>query len=161
MLVRKFNISKIITFIVVCIFVIISINFLCTKSETIFKLVGYRSYIVLSGSMKPEFNPGDMVVVKHKDKTDIEVNDVVTFRDYDGNIITHRIIEKLSGNEYITKGDNNNVTDEEVVNEENIIGEVKFNIPKIGYILSLLANPKIIPIEIILLAIFILIYYKD
>lgn len=161
MSIRKFNISKIITAIVICIFVIISINFLTAKSETIFKLVGYRSYTVLSGSMKPEFNPGDIVIVKHKNKSDIQVNDIATFKDNEGNIITHRIVEQLDGDGYITKGDNNNVRDAEVVKEENIIGKVKFIIPKVGYIFNFLSNPKIIPIELILLAIFILIFYKD
>ena len=157
---KKINISKILNFMVTLIFIILALNLLTAKSEKLFEIIGYRSYTVLSGSMEPKFYPGDLVITKHKNKTDIKVDDIVTFRDNEGVIITHRIIEKTNEG-YITKGDNNNVNDADILKKENIIGEVKFSIPKLGYVSSFLSNPKIISVELILLAVFIFFYYKD
>ncbi|MCI9259110.1 MULTISPECIES: signal peptidase I [Romboutsia] len=157
---KKINISKILNIVAPILFVILALNIMTTKSDKIFEIIGYRSYTVLSGSMEPRFYPGDIVITKHKNKTDIKVNDIVTYRDNDGVIITHRIIEETPEG-YITKGDNNNVEDAEVLTKENIIGEVKFSIPKIGYVMDFLSKPMVIAAEMILLAVFIFFYYKD
>ncbi|MEG2869817.1 MAG: signal peptidase I [Terrisporobacter sp.] len=152
--------SKILYYIVIVFLALIILNTLTSKSDKLFNIFGYRTYTVLSGSMEPEFYPGDMVVVKHKNKTDIKLNDIVTFVDNEGVVVTHRIIEESSGG-YITKGDNNNIDDADILQKNNIIGEVKFHIPKLGYINNFLSDPKIIAIEMIALAIFIFIYYKE
>lgn len=158
--VKKFDKSKILNILVICLITVLALNLITTKSDKMFKLIGFRSYTVLSGSMEPKFYPGDIVITQHKGKADIKVNDIVTFRDNEGIVITHRIIEETNEG-YITKGDNNNVNDADVLKEENIIGEVKFSIPKVGYVMNLLSNPKAIAIEMILLSVFIFFYYKD
>lgn len=158
--VKKFDKSKILNILVTCIVVLLALNLITTKSDKMFKLIGFRTYTVLSGSMEPEFYPGDMVITQHKDKADIKLNDIVTYRDNEGIIITHRIMEETEEG-YITKGDNNNVEDADILTEDNIIGEVKFSIPKIGYIMDFLSKPMVIAAEMILLAVFIFFYYKD
>lgn len=157
---KNVKISKVLNVVVIGLFIILALNILTTKSDKLFKIIGYRSYTVLSGSMEPEFYPGDLVITKHKSKTDINLDDIVTFRDNEGVIITHRIIEAVDGG-YITKGDNNNVEDTDVLKEKNLIGEVKFSIPKVGYLINFLSKPIIIAVEMILLAVFIFFYYKD
>ena len=157
---KKIDISKILNIAVPILFTILALNIMTTKSDKLFEIIGYRSYTVLSGSMEPKFYPGDIVITKHKNKTDIKVNDIVTYRDNDGVIITHRIIEETPEG-YITKGDNNNVEDADILTKENIIGEVKFSIPKIGYVMDFLSKPMVIAAEMILLAVFIFFYYKD
>ena len=157
---KKFNISRILNIAMIVLFMIVALNLVTTKSDKLFEIIGYRSYTVLSGSMEPEFYPGDMVITKHKNKSDIKVDDIVTYRDNDGVIITHRIIEETPEG-YITKGDNNNVEDADILTEDNIIGEVKFSIPKLGYVMNFLSKPMVIAVEMFLLAGFILFYYKD
>ena len=157
---NKINISKILNIVVPILFIILALNLMTTKSDKLFEIIGYRSYTVLSGSMEPKFYPGDMVITKHKNKSDIQINDIVTYRDNEGVIITHRIIEETPKG-YITKGDNNNVEDAEILKHDNIIGEVKFSIPKLGYIMNFLSKPMVIAAEMFLLAGFILFYYKD
>lgn len=158
--VKKFDKFKILNITVICLVILLGLNLITTKSDKLFKLIGFRTYTVLSGSMEPAFYPGDMVITQHKDKADIKVNDIVTYRDNEGLIITHRIIEETSEG-YTTKGDNNNVNDADILKKENIIGEVKFSIPKIGYVMNFLSNPKVVAIEMVLLAVFIFFYYKD
>ena len=100
------------------------------------------------------------MITKHKNKTDINVNDIVTYKDNDGVVITHRVIEETPEG-YITKGDNNNVEDADILTKENIIGEVKFSIPKVGYIISFLSKPIVIAVEMFLLAGIILFLNRD
>ena len=158
--VKKFDKSKIVNIVLFCVIGILALNLMTTKSDKLFKLIGFRSYTVLSGSMEPEFYPGDLVITQHKDKADIKVDDIVTYRDNEGIVITHRIIEKTNEG-YITKGDNNNVNDSDILKEQDIIGEVKISIPKVGYVMNFLSNPKVVAIEMLLLAVFIFFYYRD
>lgn len=157
---KKINISKILNIIVPTLLIILALNLITTKSDKLFEIIGYRTYTVLSGSMEPKFYPGDIVITKHKNKTDIKLNDIVTYKDSKGVVITHRIIKETPEG-YITKGDNNNVEDAEILTKDNIIGEVKFSIPKIGYIMNFLSKPMVVAVEMILLAGFIFFYYKD
>ena len=157
---NKSKLWKIFDVVIVGLFIILALNLITTKSDKLFESIGYRTYTVLSGSMEPEFYPGDIVVVKHKDKTDIKLNDIVTYKDSDGVIITHRIIKETPQG-YITKGDNNNTEDADILTKDNIIGEVKFSIPKVGYLISFLSKPMVIAGLMVLLAVVIVINSKD
>lgn len=139
--------------------IILVLNTLSARSEAAYKLIGFRSYTVLSGSMEPEFYPGDLVVSLYKNRANIKEGDIITFRDND-EIVTHRIIDKTQEG-YITKGDNNNAVDSFAVSNDNIIGKVLFNIPNAGYIIQFLAKPMVIAIELMLGAIIILLYNRD
>lgn len=106
-------------------------------------LFGYRYYTVLTASMKPELSIGDLVIVKRTDADNIEVGDVITFNpssDSDA-YLTHRVTEKLmdyEGSDVIcfrTKGDANDTEDSFLIDEERVIGVVKFEIPWLGYLI--------------------------
>lgn len=81
---------------------------------------GYTYFVVASGSMSGTIEVDDIIFVKITKK--VKNNDIITFMDDDGNLITHRLLEK-NGDKYITKGDVNNVTDDPVT-EDQIIGRV-------------------------------------
>ena len=86
---------------------------------------GVRPAIVLSGSMSPAFEAGDVILLK-KTKTpeELEVGDVACYL-YGGKATTHRIIERFEAEgkpRYIMKGDFNNVEDRLAVDPEQIQG---------------------------------------
>ena len=97
---------------------------------------GGNVYTILTGSMQPTINPGDMIVAVHPSGVeDIATNDIVVFQPESNNpeVITHRVTSVDRGNEtFITQGDANNMSDGEMV-EEQLVGKVVFTIPKIGY----------------------------
>lgn len=71
-----------------------------------------------------------------------------------GKIITHRIEKTVNINgeiAYITKGDNNDVEDEEIVKYSNIIGKVIYVMPKFGKFIEILKNKIFFTFCIILL----------
>lgn len=99
------------------------------------------SYVVLSSSMSPTIDAGDVVVVRDADPSAIETGDVITYRsptDADRRV-THRVVAVQSwdgGPAFRTKGDANEEADAALVPAENVVGVVWFHIPLVGYLLQ-------------------------
>lgn len=96
--------------------------------------MGYMPIIVLSGSMEPEFYPGDLIISQRVDLSTLKMGDVITFRE-GSSLITHRVKE-ISYEEgetlFTTKGDNNNIEDRAKVTEAQIEGIYIFRIAHLG-----------------------------
>lgn len=110
---------------------------LFTVSSNFNVFVGYRSFLVQSGSMEPSIMIGDIVIAKQQN--DYGKNDVVTFLNREQRVVTHRIIEVLEDVnriKFITKGDANRSEDEDQITSDQIIGKVVFVIPKLGFFVS-------------------------
>src|SRR5690606_13199376 len=104
-------------------------------------LAGHQMYIVLSGSMSPAFDAGSLVFVKPVAAGEIQVGEIVTFRNPgDGEVVvTHRVVsveETDEGIAFKTKGDANNIEDPELLPAGNVIGIVKFALPYMGYLMN-------------------------
>jgi signal peptidase len=102
--------------------------------------LGYRVYVVESGSMEPALGVGDAILVRNLDDADgesIEVGDIITFAVNGGafGTVTHRVVEVVessAGEQYLTKGDANRAADSSPVARERIVGEVVARFPWIG-----------------------------
>lgn len=95
---------------------------------------GYKPFIVLSGSMEPEFFAGDLVIVREEPAESLAEGDIISFRQ-GGAVITHRIqkINLQDGQRiYTTKGDNNNVEDNFTVTDNMIEGVYIYKISGLG-----------------------------
>lgn len=105
---------------------------------------GYQPLTVLSNSMNPIFKTGDMLFVKKVDAANVQVDDIITFRESGGNLITHRVVEVRNNSGFIsfaTKGDNNNKVDEELVEAESLLGKHTFFVPGMGYLVNAIQSP--------------------
>ena len=108
----------------------------------------FDAYVIVSPSMVPTINVEDAIVIKRMDPEDLKQGDIISYLGtdsyYSGKVITHRIIgiEKSSDGDFLfrTKGDNNNVADGVLVNEDNVYGKVLLRIPKLGYIRRFLST---------------------
>ena len=100
------------------------------------RLIGYRVYSVISGSMEPELSVGDLLYVRPVDPTEIEVGDDISFvLNEDLVVATHRVVRIDAEKQHIyTKGIANEVEDSEPVHFKNVIGVVDFNLPLLGYV---------------------------
>ncbi|MFX0031847.1 MAG: signal peptidase I [Candidatus Hodarchaeota archaeon] len=134
--------------------------------------------VVVSGSMRPTLNKGDLLFVRGIDAAYIRNG---TVEDKNGDIIVfdahgvwtvppadpvvHRVVNKrYTGSywEFRTKGDNNALIDEGWVPEYNIYGIVCGGIPYIGWIKIVLADTGLlIPLLIIISAILIISIIRD
>lgn len=78
---------------------------------------------------------------------------IITFKE-NSTYITHRIIQ-IQDNFFITKGDNNNVSDANLVSYENIQGKVVFSIPSFDKIINYFNSP----LGFVLIFVFILLLF--
>ncbi|MFB6143458.1 MAG: signal peptidase I [Halorientalis sp.] len=99
------------------------------------------SYVVLSDSMSPTIEAGDVVVVRPTDPAAIEEGDIITFsaaRQGGPDRVTHRVVavrETAEGRVFRTKGDANEEPDPEPVPAEAVVGTVWVTIPLVGHLL--------------------------
>ena len=96
----------------------------------------YSTIAIASGSMEKEISKGDAVIIKKigNKYEELEEGQVIAYN-YNGVIVVHRIIKILKNDgEYFvyTKGDANHNPDNYVVEQEMIIGTVKFVLPFLG-----------------------------
>ena len=103
-----------------------------------FGYLGPEPTIIYSGSMQPNIEIGDIVIVSEINVNEIEEGDIIQFKTSEMEFpIIHRVIE-IQGEDdnlqFITKGDDNVNPDTDPVLQEYIIGKVVFKIPKIGWI---------------------------
>lgn len=98
------------------------------------------SYVVLSDSMSPTIDAGDVVVVQSTAPEAITENEVITYRTTrqgGPNRVTHRVVaiqETESGVQFRTKGDANENPDPELVPAEAVIGTLWFTVPLVGHL---------------------------
>jgi len=94
---------------------------------------------VLSGSMEPAIGTGSIVFVVETPVEQIQENDVITYQDDGGNLVTHRVVEKHEAQtsvRFVTKGDANDNRDPEPVYRSDVVGIVLFSIPLLGYVVG-------------------------
>jgi signal peptidase len=100
-------------------------------------LFGLKPMTVLTGSMRPTIQPGDMVVDKPVPANQIRVGDIVTYQDPDGSrTITHRVrsVSISDGKAHVvTKGDANTTVEKWQIPATGKVGRVEYTVPKIGY----------------------------
>nr|XP_014349883.1 PREDICTED: signal peptidase complex catalytic subunit SEC11C isoform X2 [Latimeria chalumnae] len=80
--------------------------------------------VVLSGSMEPVFHRGDLLLLTNYQEDPIRAGEIVVFKVKGRDIpIVHRVIkvhEKENGDiKFLTKGDNNNVDDRNLYEEDH------------------------------------------
>ena len=108
------------------------------NEEEVPSIGGVFPMIVLTDSMYPEIESGDLIICHTLEAEDVKVGDVITFYDPMGNgtsVVTHRVLEiseKDGRPQFVTKGDNNNVEDQVPVEAEDLIGIYQKRIPKAG-----------------------------
>jgi signal peptidase len=133
-----------------------------TKDRNIFKIVGkvlgyvlaigligvatlsytghMKARVVLTGSMKPTINPGDLIITIPVSARAPKKGDVVAYigRRFDGSsvgIFSHRIISGDAKSGFLVKGDANPSPDVQRPKLKDITGIVVFVIPLIGRLL--------------------------
>ena len=107
------------------------------------RLLGFQCYSVISGSMEPTYSVGDLLYVKKVDPLAIQVGDPITFvMNEDLVVATHRVVRVDAANQrFYTKGDANEIMDQDPVHYNNVVGVPKFALPKLGYVSDFVQNP--------------------
>ena len=151
---KLFNAAAI-ALILVSVFVLLSV--VLTPAGQVPQVLGYSVFRVMTGSMEPEIPEDSLLVVKKTPPEDIVPGDVISFFSPDpmleGAVNTHRVvrIEKENGRIlFITKGDANVIEDIYPTEASALVGRVVFKSYGLGKIVSLLSNPLVFGIIILL-----------
>lgn len=109
---------------------------------------GYSIYRVSSGSMSPELQVGDVILVKSVDPMTLKTGDIVTYKGDAGSLegltVTHRVTKEAYGQDgeyYIqTKGDANSDPDPPV-NITRVVGKLQSKVPALDALYNFFVTP--------------------
>lgn len=151
---KLFNAAAI-ALILVSVFVLLSV--VLTPAGQVPQVLGYSVFRVMTGSMEPEIREDSLLVVQKTPPEDIAPGDVISFFSPDpmleGAVNTHRVVrvEKENGRiQFITKGDANVIEDTYPVDASALVGKAVFKSYWLGKAVSLLSNPLVFGIIILL-----------
>lgn len=109
-------------------------------SDNKISFFNYRMFTVVSQSMTPVYDIGDVLISKETEPSKVKEGDVISYLgaygDFSGKVITHRVVgtEKRADGKYYyrTKGDAN-IVEDPIVMEDQLYGVVVYR----SFILSL------------------------
>lgn len=111
-------------------------------------IFGYSIFRVSSGSMQPELEIGDVILMKECNPLDLKKGDIVTYQgttgEMAGKAVTHRVVKapfEKDGEYYIqTKGDANDLVDADV-SISNVMGIVQCKLPILSWLYEVFLTP--------------------
>ena len=140
------SVKAILYFVLIVILIIILVQKVTNNN---FSVGGLRMYNVASGSMRPEYEIGDILITKKVPKEEIDIGDNITYLgklgEIDGLIITHKvqsIREEGDNTYYVTKGIANDNYDPEV-SYDQIYGKVVYKTKILSFISKMSTNVTI------------------
>jgi len=128
-------------FLLLAIYNFFSVKILKNEYSNVF---GYTVFEVVSGSMSPEIEKWDLILVKIGDE--YKEGDIISYNSK-GTVITHRFIEKKD-NVLIAKGDANNTVDAPI-NTDKVIGRVVKTYRHLGAWIKVMTTPKVMVLSLI------------
>lgn len=141
---------KILRSVLIFIILLLICNVLYQKfiiKKSLVDIFGYSCLIVRTGSMEPAIKINDMIIIKKQNN--YSLNDIVAYNVQNKYLVTHRIVD-IKNEEYITKGDINNVNDTSI-NKSQVEGKVIFNSAFFGFYILYLLKPTIICLLLLLI----------
>jgi signal peptidase I len=93
----------------------------------------WQAMVVMTGSMEPRIQPGDVIVVQPAAPATLKVGEVIVVRDPSrpGHLLSHRVVGVRPDGAVITRGDANGHDDPAVL-PEDIVGIGRLRIPMVG-----------------------------
>ena len=134
--------------IALALFVLLSV--VLTRRGDTPNVLGFSAFRVVSGSMRPELQEDDLIVIKRVAPDKIAVGDIISFYSPDpelrGAVNTHRVTAVTEeGGQYVftTKGDANVIEDKYGVRGDEVLGKVVLVSTLLGKLSRLAANPLV------------------
>lgn len=125
----------------------ILVVFLQRFSDNKLSFFNFRMFTVVSGSMEPKYNIGDVLIAKEVKPEDVKVGDTISYLGSSGTfkdkVVTHQVvdIEQDAEGHYIfhTKGLANLVEDP-IVYEEQLYGVIKYKAVLLSFVYKVVAT---------------------
>lgn len=123
-------------------FIIAFVIVVCLQrfSNNKISIFNYRMFTVISGSMKPKYNIGDVLISKEVNPSKVKVGDTISYlgkeNDFSGKVITHQVIgiSTDSNGKYLFRAQGlANLVEDPIVSEDQLYGVVIYR----SFLLSL------------------------
>lgn len=130
----------------------------------------YPVLVVVSGSMIPTLNQGDIIIIRGVDLSQVSKGVIIVFRSPrdEHTLIVHRvqeIVKSSSGLFFVTKGDNNPVPDNwnpsPGVPAKLVVGSYIGRVPYVGFIVMKMREPMGIAIIVLAMGVILLLELSD
>lgn len=137
-------------FYVVAAFLLVYIGIMAVAPDKMLSIFNFKISTVISESMEPTINKGDLIVVVGSSEENIEEEDIIVFYNYlpttSGGFaqaeVVHRYVDTNQDGSYVTLGDNNDSVDvirdasgqTTTLTYDDVVGKYAFRIPLIGWI---------------------------
>ena len=121
------------------------------------RVLPFKTYAVMSGSMEPTIHVGSLVVLGPVDSADLRVGDVITFDPpgYGSELVTHRIVAVAQGPDgpvFQTKGDANATPDAWQIQGGGRGYRVLFSVPYLGWVTGVMLGKLVLLVVLTLIA---------
>lgn len=105
----------------------------------------WRVLSVLTGSMSPTIEAGDLVIVARYSNEVPRTGDIVTYwkDDQTRSLITHRVVQRLENGYLQTKGDANQDADGGWTDPNRLVGKVVFTVPFAAALQQFIKEPLV------------------
>lgn len=131
-------------------------------------IAGYRIFRVITGSMEPEYDVGEVVISKEVDPKSIKVGDDIVYLgkygEYNGKIIMHAVVaietDKDGNLNFHAKGLHSSSVEDPQIKENQIYGVVKFKSKILTVLYKLATNIYSLFVIITLLVLNVFISFK-
>ena len=161
-------IKDVLGYLVMLVLVGMTVFVLVTNSRGDVPFFGNHSIMwVLTESMEPVIPERSNILVEKVDPSELAVGDIIVFVSRDplieGQRNTHRIAEIIGDNEeFVTKGDHNQVEDAYHVFPEDVVGRYVRNLPIVTRFTRLLSTKMgLMMIIVVVMAVMMLLYLPD
>jgi signal peptidase len=118
-------------------------------------VAGWHPRVVLTGSMTPNIDPGDVVLVAPvKDPAALPVGSVALVRDpeRDGGSYVHRVVLNAGDGTFVTRGDANRSDDFPAVTPDRVMGRALLVVPRVGLPMVWIRHHRYVPPAVVLVA---------
>ena len=161
---NKMMTKKFFKYIILTVLIILFILNMILSFEENTHMFGIYMFNIVSESMEPILEKNDVVIVQKTEISELKNGDIITFKQEE-RTISHRIIQITKEKDKIkfkTKGDNNEIADKELVNQDQVYGKVLLKINGIGKAIQYIQNVRgLINIAIFIVIIFMLVSIRD
>lgn len=143
----RFSIGFLKTFVTLVLVLMLAVILVQRFSSNSLSIGGIRIFTIISNSMLPSYEPGDILILKEENPSNIKIGDNVTYIGTNDQVkdlvITHKVIDrrKEDGKYYfITQGTNNEIADPEI-EESQIYGKVIYKTILLSAICKVMLKP--------------------
>lgn len=139
--------ASVVLWIIILLAALFAFTTLATQDQNhVANIAGFTPLSVETDSMVPTFKSGDLIIIKKCDPSALKEGDIITFHTIIENqyaLNTHRIEEIIENNgarSYVTKGDNNAISDTHVIADGDIVGKYVTRLGGIGKVMDFLSS---------------------